>query len=320
VVPDGLVHALLRRVEAAGPLGQALAHDARTQWLIRLTRDARAHLPAAPLAPPPPALPPADAELAALMGDPRAWEHTLPAGSDARLLTAAVVEEVEGALSAADRVSLQALRAAGGDEGRARAARLRAQIGERRRAERAALAALEAAVGHPFGPDPEAAAEEAERRVRIFWAAIAVPTLRGAPALFGQRALPLVAGGGGGMNATATDYAAATERLGLSARSFDLARGAVRLQRRAPLMARGGLDVLLEHGLHARVTCDAESAACRLEPLSLRPGAAREAGAPRSAGSSSTPEQWQEVVKTDLTPNTDLHKPISMCMWHRLAT
>ena len=90
-------------------------------------------------------------------------------------------------------------------------------------------------------------------------------------------------------------------RLGLEA-PFDIARGPVRLQRREPLAARGGLDVLLELEEYARVTCDAESAACRIEPRGPRPGLAgapppqRVPGAVRSAGSSSTLSQWQEVA------------------------
>jgi len=81
--------------------------------------------------------------------------------------------------------------------------------------------------------------------------------------------------------------------------------GPVRLRQLRPLSERGGLDLLLDLGEYARVTADADSAACRIEPYGPRPGAAavaREAGAPaavarvpRSVGSSSTLEQWQEV-------------------------
>ena len=41
----------------------------------------------------------------------------------------------------------------------------------------------------------------------------------------GELDRPLVAAGGGGMNAAATDFAAAMDRFGLAAPSFDLARG-----------------------------------------------------------------------------------------------
>ena len=71
--------------------------------------------------------------------------------------------------------------------------------------------------------------------------------------------------------------------------------GPVRLRQLRPLSERGGLDLLLDLGEYARVTADADSAACRIEPYGPRPGAAAVARVPRSVGSSSTLEQWQEV-------------------------
>ena len=93
---------------------------------------------------------------------------------------------------------------------------------------------------------------------------------------------------------------------------IDIVHGAVQLQRRAPLSQRGGLAVLLEPEEHARVTADADSAACRIKPWGPRPrrGAPpppRDPEALRSAGSSSTLQQWQEVAYTDLHVHAALH-------------
>ena len=153
---DGLVSALVQQTQHSGPLGAARC----SRWLIDTARDAAARLASAP--PPPP-----DMELAALLGDVQAWDVTLPAGSDARLLTAAVFPEIEAALSSSDAASLAALRAVSSEAGLACAAELREHFVQAEVAECAALRALEPSVGHPFGPDEEAAKAEAARRAII---------------------------------------------------------------------------------------------------------------------------------------------------------
>ena len=198
-LPDSLVRALLQQTRGPGPLNPE-RHGA---WLCGAA--ARIHAATAAAAHRAAVAP--DLELAALLGDPQVWPETLPHGSDARLLTAAVFPRVEDALSAVDARALAALRQASSERGRARAAALRARFEQGERDTLAALLALDADVRHPFGPDAEAAEAEAVRRASIAWLPSILALLRGAPEMHGE---PLVRGGGGGMNAAATDMAAAT--------------------------------------------------------------------------------------------------------------
>ena len=200
-VPEGLVRALLRHSHGRGPLGAA-QHGERSRWLASATRAG-----AARLALPTPA-PTVDTEMAALLGDPLLWSSTLPEGSDGLLLTAAVFAEVEAALCSTDCEKLRQLRDASAD-GYRRAEALRARYEQGEHDELAALRALPADLDHPFGPAAEAAAQEARRRARIAWLPQLVAVLRGAPAVHGEATLGLVRGGGHGMNAVATDFAAA---------------------------------------------------------------------------------------------------------------